>query len=68
MIETFIICIGLFIMFGMSILPAISLKSDKKETLDETIREGLVSIAFNIFMGTSLILVKMGCLKWLLNK
>ena len=63
MIEILIICFGLFIMFGVSLIPvAVSVKSDKKETLEDVIRQGLTAIALNIFMGTFLVLVKMGFL------
>lgn len=48
-------------MFGVSFIPvATTVKSNKKEFFEDIIREGMTAIAFNIFMGVFLILIKMG--------
>ena len=61
MIKVFIICIGLFLMLGISFLPVTkTIKSDWKENLEDIIREGMTAIALNIFIATLLILIRIG--------
>jgi hypothetical protein len=48
-------------MLGISFLPVTKkIKSNWKENLEDVIREGMTAIALNIFIGTLLILIRIG--------